>query len=180
VVVAEVTDEQSWDFVPQATLDMDAIKIERRAHIADLKNTWWYVQDATKSTARAHYGDVERLPAELGRFDTTFLLAVLLHCRNPAAIIESAARLTDRRVVVTEPYWVNPAVGEGPISALVPTVENGIWDAWWLFTPEFFVQLLAVMGYVESTVTFHSQIYNGAASRFFTVVAERPGPGPTA
>jgi O-methyltransferase len=171
-VVAEVTDERSWDFVPQAGLDLDAIRVERRAHLSDLKNTWWYVQRATSSSARAYYGDVEDLPAEIGRFDTSFLLAVLLHCRNPVAIVESVARRTDRRVVVTEPAWIDPAVGDAPVSALVPTAENGTWDTWWFYTPAFFVQLLGVMGFGRSTTTFHTQPYHGTEVPFFTVVAE--------
>jgi O-methyltransferase len=174
--VAEVSDERSWDFVPQAALDIAAITTLRREHIADLKSTCWYVQDATKSNARAHYGDVEDLPAELGRFDTSFLLAVLLHCRNPVAIVESVARLTERRLVVTEPAWADPKLGDAPVCSLVPSAENGIWDTWWLYTPEFFVQLLGVMGFVTSTVSFHTQDYQGVENRFFTVTAERlPG-----
>jgi len=172
VVAAEMTDERGWDFVPQAALDMEQIRAERHAHIADQKNTWWFVQRATGSHAKAYYGDIESLPPELGRFDSTFLLAVLLHTRNPLAILESAANLTDRRIVVMD--LVNPDLGDdAPICALIPSKDNGVWDAWWSLSHAFIVQFLGVLGFTEATVTFHTQPNRGVDNQFFTVVAER-------
>jgi O-methyltransferase len=171
VVAAEVTDERGWDFVPQAGLDMEQVRADRQAHIADLKNTWWFIQRATHSHAQAYYGDIESLPPELGRFDSTFALAVLLHTRCPLAILEGAAKLTDHRMIVTD--LVNPALGEAPVCALCPSKENGVWDTWWSFTPAFFVQPLGVLGFTEPVVTFHTQPTKGIDIQFFTVVAER-------
>ena len=102
VVVAEVANDRGWDFVPQSDLDMATIRHERQVHIQDQKNTFWFVHRATNSRAHAFYGDIENLPEGLGQFDTTFLLSVLLHCRNPIAIVESAAKRTRSRLVITD------------------------------------------------------------------------------
>jgi O-methyltransferase len=171
VVAAEVTDERGWDFVPQARLDMAAIRQERSAHIRDIKNTFWFVHKATESQSRVYYGDVENLPDGLGRFDTAFLLSVLLHCRNPQAILESAARLTDKRVVVTDIHF--PELGDLPVMKLIPTGDSSIWDTWWSFTPAFFQQFLGVMGFDRFDLSFHSQPNLGVENQLFTLVAER-------
>jgi hypothetical protein len=170
VVVAEVTNDRGWDFVPYSELDMTAIKRERRVHIQDLKNTFWFVHRATHSRARAFYGDIENLPAGLGQFDTTFLLSVLLHCRNPIAIVESVAKRTRSRLVITELQLQMPI---GPTMSLVPTAKNRVWDTWWVFTPALFKQLLAIMGFDSFRVTHHSQPNAGVENNFFTLVAER-------
>jgi O-methyltransferase len=171
VVAAEVTDERGWDFVPQAKLDMGAIRQQRYAHIRDIKNTFWFVHKAFESRSKVYYGDVENLPEGLGRFDTAFLLSVLLHCRNPQAILESAVRLTDKRVVVTDIHF--PELGDLPVMKLIPTGDSAIWDTWWAFTPAFFRQFLGIMGFDRFEVILHSQPCFGVENQLFTLVAER-------
>ena len=57
-------------------------------------------------------------------------------------------------------------------------VDRGVQqvDTWWLFTPQFFVSALGVMGFTECTVSIHKQ-RQPAENRevaMFTVVARRP------
>jgi SAM-dependent methyltransferase len=171
VVVAEVSNDQGWDFVPYSDLDMDAIRRERQVHIQDQKNTFWFVHRATNSRASAFYGDMENLPEGLGQFDTTFLLSVLLHCRNPIAILESAARRTRSRIVITDMHLEQ--MPPMPVMSLVPTADNEVWDTWWVFEPILFTQFLTIMGFDRFRVTHHSQPNSGVQNKFFTLVAER-------
>ena len=61
----------------------------------------------------------------------------------------------------------------GPIMSLVPTTKNHVWDTWWVFNPNLFKQLLAIMGFDRFHVTHHSQPNAGVENNFFTLVAER-------
>jgi len=75
-------------------------------------------------------------------------------------------------VIVTEPYHGNLA---GPICRLVPDETNKTFDTWWNFTPEFFRQFLAAMGFSKSTVTrnFHRYCHANTDLELFTLVARR-------
>ena len=75
------------------------------------------------------------LPAELGEFDVAVLASVLLHTRSPAKILASCARRVRGSIIVTDLYY--PEIGDGPVCSLVPTLENGMWDTWWRFSPAF-------------------------------------------
>jgi hypothetical protein len=79
---------------------------------------------------------------------------VLLHTRSPRSILEQVAKRVTGTIIITEPYHGNLA---GPICWLVPGETNKTFDTWWNFTPEFFRQFLAAMGFSRSTVTrnFH-------------------------
>lgn len=177
VVAVDITSERGWDFVPQVGIDGESLLAERRNHLQAIKDTFWFVHKATGSEAKIYYGDVEALPEALGGFDTFFLLAILLHSRCPAAILEGAARATSKRVVVTELSY--PDLGDEPIVRLQPSAENRVWDTWWRFSPRFIQNFLGILGFSKSSVFFHSQpnfhiqTNIGVEFPFFTVVAER-------
>jgi O-methyltransferase len=99
------------------------------------------------------------------------LASVLLHTRSPVTLLESCARLVTDSVIVTDLSF--PAIGDGPVCSLVPSVENEAWDTWWRFSPSFFTQYLGVLGFPESQVTFHQQSAFRNSLDMFTVVASR-------
>ena len=46
-------------------------------------------------------------------------------------------------------------------------------DGWWLLSPDIIVAFLGVLGFEETEVTYHSQLYKGRRRRMFTVVGHR-------
>jgi hypothetical protein len=180
VVAVEIDPERDWDIVPQHALDLEDTRVRRKAIMQRLRNSFWLAHRVHGSAARIHYGTGYMLPAELGRFQVATLAAVLLHTRNPLAIVEQCARLVDEALIIVDRHV--PELDGAPVCRLVPTPENGIWDTWWEFSPELFVQFAAVLGFTDAKVTFHRQqarsdpeVERTAPSDVFTVVAFRPG-----
>jgi O-methyltransferase len=130
-----------------------------------LKNSWLFARAAYGSKAKIHYGDVYNLP-DLGRFDIALMAAVLLHTRDPARIIEQCASRADTLIVCE---MLCQELEGSPICRLVPSRENGIWDTWWRFSTDFFVQYFGVLGFAER----HRVVHRLGPLEFYTLVADR-------
>ena len=177
VVAVELGPDADWDIVPHQDLDLEAIATGRRRIMKRLRNGFWWAHARTGSTARVHYGDVYRLPDELGRFDVAVMAAVLLHTRNPLQIIDGAARVSDR-IVITERAF--PEIDQSsPLARFYPPRGSTQWDTWWDFSPEFFVRYLEVLGFDDIVLSHHTQRFVQHETEYaipmFTVVAERTG-----
>lgn len=181
VVAVELPMDRSfWNAVPYETLGLArrregqwaACEEQFFEHIERIRRGFWFCHAAFASRARVHYGASDDLPEALGQFDVAVLAAVLLHCRSPVSVLEACARRVDGSIIVTEKLW--PELGEGPVCSLVPTADNRAWDTWWQFTPCFFTQFLAVLGFSRHEVRFHRQQAFGQAVDMFTVIASRP------
>ncbi len=174
VVAVELGPDAEWDIVPQAGLDLDAIREQRRQIMGQLRNGFWWAHGRSNSRATVHYGDVYALPAELGRFDAAVMASVLRHTRDPLRIIEGCARHAER-LVITEMYAAE--LGDSPIVRLVPSRESAIWDTWWDFTPNMLIQFLEVLGFGQTVLSKHDQRFLADGSEhqipFFTLVAQR-------
>ena len=66
-----------------------------------LQNAYWYLHNRMNSKAKVHYGDVYKLPVELGIFDVVFMGMILGHLRDHFQAIYSASRLCRSRIVIT-------------------------------------------------------------------------------
>jgi len=168
VVAVEVPDDYGWDFVPYPASFMETIYGPRREEQRAVKNSFWFGHAAHQSKAKLWYGDVYNLPEALGRFDIAVMGSVLLHCHSPLKIVEQCA-MRAGALVITDLF--NPDLAGEPVCRLVPTRENRLWDTWWSFSPEFFVQFLEVLGFVNTKVTTHVQYASENPSTLFTVVA---------
>lgn len=170
-----------WDFVPHHKLDLsdrnhrEGAKIQQdfKGHISRIRNGFWLAYEKVQSKSKVHYGSPADLPEELGRFDVALMAAVLLHTQSPVRTLESAARLVEGSIIITEQY--DGSLGDEPVCRLAPTTDNEIWDTWWTFSPRFFQQYLAVLGFVDQELTFHTQAAHGREIEMFTVVASRLG-----
>ncbi len=70
-----------------------------------------------------------------------------------------------------------PELDGTAVASLVPSRESAAWDTWWDFSPELFAQFLGILGFTQTTVTYHHQLYfTGGVDYqipFFTLVASR-------
>jgi O-methyltransferase len=178
VTSVELGADDPWDVVPQRTLDLTDTLRERVGIMERLRNSYWLTHRLFGLSARVHEGRAQALPAELGRFDIGLMAAILLHTRSPLAIVERVADLVDDTLVIVERYY--PELEGRPVCRLEPTVENGLWDTWWNFSPDFFVAFARILGFPHADVSYHSQIHrhgDGYALEMplplFTVVARR-------
>jgi SAM-dependent methyltransferase len=170
VVSVEVTAGHCWDFVPYPASKLDEISGPRRTVMQQLKNSYWLSHGAYRSKARVHYGDVYNLPDALGKFDIAVMASVLLHCRDPLRIINQCAKRANALIIVDKFY---PELEGSPICRLAPTPQNFLWHTWWHFSPQFFIQFLAVMGFTVSETLTHQQYHRGRAHTLFTIVGRK-------
>ena len=79
----------------------DRAESERqREHFFDgMKRGYGYCHHAFGSSAKVHYGNIERMPLELGHFDVALLCSVLEHLPDHIQAIASAASLANTLVI---------------------------------------------------------------------------------
>ncbi len=88
-------------------------------------------------------------------------------------MLESLAGVVAREIIVVERWF--PELADQPVCRLVPSATNRAPDTWWEFSPAFFAQYLAVLGFPHTTVTRHRQTYLPANQQWemFTAVGSR-------
>jgi SAM-dependent methyltransferase len=181
VVAVELAGPDGFDLLPMQGFDMGDQRALRGASLEQIKNCFWFVHGELGLRAQVFEGPVSALPEEAGTFDVSLLGCVLLHARDPIGLVVSAARRTTGTVIVTDVRsWEGLDRRGEPVSVLYPTLENGVIDRWWTFSPEFFVHLLGALGFTHVRIEYHEQhaAYAGIMHPMFTVVASREPEGP--
>jgi len=168
-----------WDTVPHSGFDTPGWRASFSRNIEGVRSSFWYVHRVLDSRVRMIEADPCAIPDSLGDFDIGVFASVLLHCRHPFDMLESAARRVRRTMVVTEEF--NPALGPQALCLLQPHLGVQQVDTWWQFTPQFFVSVLGLLGFSLPRVTFHTQRQpsTGRDVSMFTVVCERSEPMPS-
>ena len=156
----------------------------RRRHIGRLNNAYWLAHRAHGSGARVAYGTVYDVPAGLGMFDVATFGSVLLHLRDPFLALQNALAHTTDAVVVTDlsarriirlPLGLSNTLGRALFFR--PDASTGEPPVtWWRLTPQIVQNMIAVLGFEQSDVTYHTQIFKGRKRDLFTVVGRRTRP----
>jgi hypothetical protein len=198
VVSYDLSPDHRWDVVPYARSALSSARTGDPGHwltteakfkegIARLNNAYWLGHRAYGSKARMVYGSVYSVPEEVGEVDVALFGAILLHTRDPFAALQSPLRLTRQTVVVTEmrdrlslpPAFsqvknVLPRRLRQPAMRFLPDWRTGRDpDGWWRLSPELIVDFVGVLGFEDTTVSYHSQLYQGRPRKMFTVVGRR-------
>lgn len=198
VVSYDLSEDFQWDVVPYARSSNDlartrddgywlATEDQFKDGIRRLNNAYWLCHRAYESRARAVYGTIYDVPAEIGEVDVVTLGAILLHTRDPFGALASPSRLARETVVVTEardrlslPPALRRAKNLLPQRLRRPTMRFlPDWrtardpDGWWSLSPELIVEFLGVLGFEDTTLSYHSQSYKGQMRPMFTVVGRR-------
>jgi hypothetical protein len=188
VVAYDLSPEYSWDIVPHVSLDVNKLVVDKKRKIAALNAGWWLNWKARKLTAQMVYGSVYDVSGSIGDVDIVTFGSILLHVRDPFLALWNAARLARSTVVVTEVPPVSrrllrpfePVIERRPFARFVPQPGSRT-ETWWQLTPRMIQNMLAVLGFEESTVTWHKQLSGKSRVRMFTVVGQRTAgqPDPT-
>lgn len=113
------------------------------------KNAYWLAHRALGSKAQAYYGDVYRLPTELGRFDVVVLGQVLVHLRDPFAALAAAGELSDDAIIVIEAVLDD----RRPIALLHPNTDTGgPPHSWWRWSAELYRHAFGILGFQLDSV----------------------------
>ena len=198
VVSYDLSPDFNWDVVPYARPSKSVARTTDPGHwlttdekfrdgIARLNNAYWLCHGAYGSQARLVYGNVYSVPEEVGAVDVSTFGAILLHTRDPFAALASPLRLTRETVVVTElrsrlsppapltqAKRLLPRRLRQPAMQFLPDWRTGRDpDGWWRLSPELIVAFIGVLGFEDTQVTYHTQLYQGRPRRMFTVVGHR-------
>ncbi len=180
VVGYDLSENQSWDLVPHRAHIEEAEFARFRQHIRHLNNGWWLAHRVFRSKARVAYGAVYDLPAELGRFDMCTFGSILLHLRDPLLALERAAALVTDTIVVTD--RLPPTLPDGlsvsqardeRMAFFFPRADTLELYTWWFLTPGLLVEFVKILGFEDTTVTYHTQLGHGQEIDLFTVVGRR-------
>ena len=197
VVAYDLSEHDSWDVVPFGGMIANEYLADRKERIRGLNNAWWFMRDLLQSKARVVYGSVYEIPAAIGDVDITTFGSVLLHVRDPFLAIQRAAALTKETIVITDvsgriprqiylPFMLLPrAIRKHTVDrirlapAFLPDpAKRWPWDGWWHLTPQLVERFLQILGFTDTTTTYHSQSYSSArrSVELFTVVGRRTAP----
>jgi hypothetical protein len=181
VVAFELTPGVAADIIPQEGHDLEAQKRLSIGYAERVRNSWWYAHTRFGSRAKALYGDLYRLPEDVGRFGVSVLASVLLHLSRPFEALRETATRTDRAVVVTEPVRRIPADEGRALMEIAPVDTTKTVVVWWQLTPGAVVRMLRIFGFLEFSVHYHLQWHHvhhemdkpPEPALYFTVVGER-------
>lgn len=188
VVAFDLSAEELADVVPFAQIDVGQRVRQHQSHIGRLNNAFWLCHRLFDSQARLVHGNVYAIPAGIGPVDVATFGCVLLHLRDPFLALAGALRLTQETVIVTEPLvirsWLKRLILKrfiGPSVLFCPDFRTATPSTtWWVLTPETVARFLGVLGFEETTLTYHTQLFQGQPVRLFTMVGRRTRPAPSA
>ncbi len=116
-----------------------------------LKNSYWFCHEALRSSAKAVYGNIHRIPAELGTFDAVVVGMCLPHIRDPLSALTSIAARSKKSVIVTQQMLRDDA----PIMRMLASVDSPhrehIRHAWWLMSDGCLENFMRILGFKLST-----------------------------
>jgi SAM-dependent methyltransferase len=183
VVSYDFAGDACWEMVPYPDFERAMIAPEIRNHLRRFENAYWFSHAALGSRARRAGGSLYDVPEAVGPVDIAFLGNALARLRDPFRALHGVLRLTRETVVVTEMlpkslhFLRYLPRGLGLPMFLLPRADQRIrFDSWWTIAPTTMQELLAVLGFGESVVTYHRQLLLGQRRFCYTVVARRTEP----
>jgi len=183
VVSYDLSKDHDWDVVPFAGLDAAANRAERKRHIDKLNNGYWLCHRASASKAQIVYGTAYGVPDRIGSVSVAVFGSILSHPRDPFLALQNVSRVTTEAVVVTEFLAARHALRRlfrvpfNPSVKFVPRWRSAApVDTWWNLPPSTVQEFLGILGFEDSTVSFHSQLFGGKKRSLYTVVARRTQP----
>jgi SAM-dependent methyltransferase len=189
VISYDLSPDHRWDIVPFAGTDLNELHGSARQHVRRYNNGYWFCHHALQSRARVAYGTVYAIPAAIGQVDVATCGSILLHLRDPFLALHNVARITRHTMIVADMIprrrFLRWCLGRcfGPAGTLLlgrrpkflPSSGGNKHGAsgWWELTPGIVRQFLAVLGFEDSRVTYHSQVFEGRRRLMFTLVGHR-------
>ena len=164
-------------------------RVERQEHyrkirrlLTRLNNSFWFAHRVHGSEARVVYGNIYDVPEEIGPVDVATFGCVLLHLRDPFLALAGKLPLVRDTVIITEGF--NPEEvprmdypRQAPAMLFQPEFHRTYPPVtWWHFSPEVLRRFLGVLGFEQTRVNFHRQLYRGNRDQLFTLVARRTAP----
>jgi hypothetical protein len=174
VVAYDLSPQQNWDIIPFTQYDYQAHQADFRKGIGQINDGFWLIHAAMKSNAKVVYGSVYDIPLAIGAVDISTFGSILLHVRDPFQALHKASLLTRERIIVTE---LNPRWRKQNAMYFQPDVKTlTSKDTWWMLPPKVIISFLGVLGFEDTSVTYHKQLSHSGKINMYTVVGRRTSP----
>lgn len=182
VVAYDLSDQQEWDIVPFSGYDLTSQIAERKNHIRRLNNGFWLAHQAYKSSAKMMHGTVYDIPDDIGEFDVCTFGSILLHLRDPFLALQRATAHVKETIIVTDvaPRFrstilsVAEVLTGGKLIRFLPNAKKCTpTESWWHLTPGLVSEFLHILGFAETRVSYHRQIFQDKELKLYTVVGRR-------
>jgi len=175
VISYDLSKEYDWDMVPFAKWKYcEHISKERKTIIDKINNGYWFAHRLLNSKAKVVYGTVYGIPQDIGPVDIAVYGSILLHLRDPFLALQNGLRLTRETVIVTEVLRGQDVPTKEPYLGFLPDPKKlEPVDTWWDLRPQLTERMLGVLGFEDTKVTYHTQLYEGKANQLYTVVGHR-------
>jgi 2-polyprenyl-3-methyl-5-hydroxy-6-metoxy-1,4-benzoquinol methylase len=183
VVSYDLSEAHAWDHVPYAGTDLPGIVSNARARIRKLNNSYWYCHRAHGSKNRVVHGTAYTIPADIGPFDIGVFGSILEHLRDPFLALQTGLALVTDTAIIAETIprrqfwhrWVPWRMA--PEMRFLPDAKTQTHDAtWWVLPPQLVQQFLGVLGFEQTRMTYHTQLFEGSRRLLYTIVGKRTKP----
>jgi SAM-dependent methyltransferase len=154
VVSFDMSDARQQMFIPFKDnlyyRDYESFVKQHAAEVEQWKNAYWLCHRLLNSKAEVFYGDIFRLPPELGNFEVAIVGAVLEHLNDQITAMASIARLTTETMIIVSPVFET----EERIARLEPTADNPAYDfTWWRYSVGAYREILKMIGFSIDRIT---------------------------
>ena len=183
LVSYDLSPDFSWDIVPFYKNDTNITETSMKKWISKVNKAYWFSHKAFQSKAKVVYGTVYNIPCQIGKFDIVTVCAVLMHLRDPFLALQSICNHVSDTIVVTDampehilntrkyPIIFRPGVRQ-------ELTKPGSMGTWWYLSPETISDFLYILGFEETTISFHKQLWKKPDKSymevpFYTVTAHR-------
>lgn len=158
VVALDLGWDLAPDLLPLNGVDFLTMRTQQKEFAARVINSWWYLRRQWGHSARAVYAPIYDLPADIGQYHTSVFGSILMHLRDPFRALEQGASVTTDTMVVVERLNVPPADVDKSLMLWNPTRGTNP-NGWWFMTPTVVADMLAVVGFPKTTISYNRQIY---------------------
>ena len=174
VVSFDLSEEWPWDIVPFCGANFAESDATRRELIRRINNGYWLCHRALSSRANVVYGTVYDIPLTIGPVDVAIYGSILLHLRDPFLALENGSRLAREAMIVADacPYGLFGQFLRNP--KFIPSHRRpSKINSWWKMPPRLVQEYLSILGFRDSKINWHQQLFHGNKQWLYTVVARR-------
>lgn len=177
VTAYDLSSEHDWDIVPYHGYDYKKELADRRSHLQEINNGYWFAHSKFKSKAQMVYGTVYDITEDLGSFNIGVVGMILLHLRDPFLALQKISERIDETIVVTgflpDNEFKNYLLDSSFIRFLPDPVSQQPNETWWDIGPGLIEKYLKVLGFEIVNIQWHRQSHHDKVSDCYTIVGHR-------
>ena len=123
-------------------IDPETDAAAKRLEVIKMQNGYRLAHQLVKSTARTVYGDARELSRYVGPHDVVLIGQMLVHVRDPLAVIEQACKVAQESIVIAEGSWE----AEEPVARFFGVQFPGT-NSWWHLSTGLYRDALSLFGF---------------------------------